>query len=362
MFIREFLNKKGLVLACFSLAVPILLFLIPFKVPYKIQSKGLIVPEHEWTLARTIDGNLISSFKNNIIGSISSYSVTEFERGDVVDFRINPDVFRTLQVKKGDTIGILYSNEEERKLIQLQGQYEILKAELKFYMAGKKPEDVKEVSNKLELVRQQLATQKKLMERTEALYKDSLISHQNYEIELNTLKVQEINKNIVEAQYFSVIVGDKPERAELILTKIKALEEQINKIRTRLSFFTLISPIDGQVVLNQGLDNSELLVKIIDTNKYAIILPIELIEIENIRPSSKVVLKTRNFKDTGEGVISRVDNVVQIVDGRQTIFATAIFPNHPKLISGAFSELEIETEKISISEYIARAFGLVLNK
>jgi multidrug efflux pump subunit AcrA (membrane-fusion protein) len=340
----------------------ILLFQLPITVRYDVATRGLIIPAHEWSLARTIEGNLISAYKDNIKGSVNSYGVTEFQRGDVVEFKLNPAIYSSLSVRKGDTIGVLYSNEEERKLKQLLGQYEILNAELKYHTTGKKVEDVQEARRKLELVKQKLDTQRKLMDRTEALYLDSLISNQKYEVDLNELRIKEINKDIAEAQYNSAITGDKVERAGVVMAKIRALDEQIEQVRARLNYFTLISPITGMVVLNRGLDNSELLINIVDTSSMVVIVPLELSERSYVNINHTVELKSRTARNVSPGKIASIDNVVQVVDNKQAFFATAIFENQAKLIPGTFTEVLIAGDTISLWEYMSRIFDLTLNK
>ncbi len=64
----------------------------PYQVGYNIETKGLVLPAHEWSLIRSIEGNLISSYKDNIKGSVNSFGVTEFQRGDVVEFKLHPKI------------------------------------------------------------------------------------------------------------------------------------------------------------------------------------------------------------------------------------------------------------------------------
>ena len=59
-----------------------------------------------------------------------SYGVTEFQRGDVVQFLLNPKMSNQKYVLAGDTIGWIVSNEEQRNLIQLKGELNIMKAEM----------------------------------------------------------------------------------------------------------------------------------------------------------------------------------------------------------------------------------------
>lgn len=341
----------------FVLLVSILLWL-PIDLDYKIQTKGLILPAYEWSLTRTVDGNLISAYKDNIKGTVNSLGVTEFRRGDVVEFNLNPQITNTLTVNLGDTIGRISSNEEERNLIQLLGQFDILNAELDFYSTGKKPEDIQEAQRKLELVIQDFETQKKLTTRAETLFNDKVISDQNYDIALNDLKLKEIRKNIAEAQYLSATTGDKPEMVALIKAKRDALQKQIAQVQNRINYFTLTSPVSGMVVSNRGLSNNEVVINIADTSSYVVLVPFQLIDKDYVKIGQEVEIILDKVKERPKGKIIKIDNVVQMVDYKQTLFATVEFDNYVPLLPGSFAEITILGDEIPLVDYMKRFFQI----
>jgi hypothetical protein len=229
-----------LVVACFYI-----------KVPYKIRSRALFMPASEFNLVRTLDGNLISSFKDNVRGVVKSYGVTEFQRGDVVQFLLNPKLLSQKYVNIGDTIGWIVSNEEQRNLIQLKGELNIMKAEFEFYTTGQKPEDIQTAKEQWELAKEQLDIQKKLLQRSTALFVDSVIPQQEYDIELNKLKVKEIEVGIAEARYMSITTGEKKEQGRLVSARIANLESQIKQVSDRLAYFTFTTPMSGMILLQR---------------------------------------------------------------------------------------------------------------
>jgi hypothetical protein len=89
-------------------------------VRFTTRSKVVIHPTEEWELVRAIDGNLISVHKNHLNNYVKNYAYTEFQRGDAVRFELNQNIFDQQRINLGDTIGYLYSNEEQRRLIQLR--------------------------------------------------------------------------------------------------------------------------------------------------------------------------------------------------------------------------------------------------
>ncbi|MDQ3392511.1 MAG: efflux RND transporter periplasmic adaptor subunit [Bacteroidota bacterium] len=333
-----------------------IIYFFPFPINYFVESKGLILPAHEWSLIRSIEGNLISSHKDNIKGSVQSFGVTEFVRGDVVEFKINNNILSAKSITTGDTVGMIYSNEQERNLIQLLGDFEVLNAEYKFYTTGQKPEDIQQAKTKLEFVKQDLLTQKKLTARAETLYKESVISDQEYELALNDLKLKEIQIDIAEALYNSVSTGDKPEMAALIKAKMQALEKQINQVKGRFTFFTVTSPVSGMVVSNRALDNTETVINVADTSSLVILVPFDLKELPYVKKGQEVYIgkSSKQYK----GKILNIDNVVQVIDYKQAIFATIIIDNHIDLMPGSFAEVSMHCGELSLMEYLKRIFDI----
>lgn len=85
--------------------------LLPIELPFKVRTRAIIRPVTEWELSRTAEGNLTQAFHDNLTGTVRSYGVTEFQRGDVVRFEVNPRLRSMASISEGDTVGMLYSNE-----------------------------------------------------------------------------------------------------------------------------------------------------------------------------------------------------------------------------------------------------------
>lgn len=332
------------------------------SIDYKVRSTGLLLPAREWSLSRTIEGNLISSFKDNIQGSVNTYNVTEFSRGDVVEFRLNEKLFIKGVIQKGDTIGRIYSNEEQRKLLQLEGELEILGSELLYVTTGQKPEDVEKAYKQYLLATQEYETEKLLMTRTEELYKDSVIATQQYEVELNKLKVKELEKEVALANYESITVGEKPEQEILTQSKITALKMQIDQLQDRLDYFTIISPVNGIVMKNSTTGTSSMLLKIYDTTRYVIISPIEIFERQYVKTGNKTLIKSKAFDQGIEGELVKLDNIVQVLNSKQAVYSTILIEENTTQLLGEYSEVEIVCENISLFTYFKRIFNLTMSR
>lgn len=345
------IGKRGLVLSA-VIVVIILLFIASeyIEVPYTIRSRALFMPASEYNLVRTADGNLISSFKDNVRGVVKSYGVTEFQRGDVVQFLLNPKISTQKYVKAGDTIGWIVSNEEQRNLIQLKGELNIMKAEFAFYTTGQKPEDIKTAKEQWELAKEQLDIQKKLLKRNTSLFKDSVIPQQEYDIELNKLKVKEIEVGIAEARYLSITTGEKKEQERLVAARIANLESQIKQVSDRLAYFTFTTPMSGIILLQRENETGENVIAIGDTSNWVGVIPVQLKERDFIKLSDTI-----SYNEL-KGNIVGIDNHVKILDRRQAFYVTGLWPFKESILPGTLAEVDINCPKITIKNYFLRIF------
>lgn len=342
------------------LAVIILggLAFVPWDLTYSVRTRAVVKAKVEWEIFRNSEGSISSLLRNNLTGSISSYGNTEFRRGDVMKFEMLPGLYEGGYVEKGDTIGYLYSNDEQMRLIEMKGELKVLESQLKYYTAGQKPEDVVKAEREVDLANQELETQRKLMKRTEMLMKDSVISVQQYEMDLNELKVKALRKTLAEAALNSIKAGDKPEQIELIHSRISALRQQIKQVENRLEYMTLISPLPGMIVLERNFDNQDMLLKVIDTSNYIGVAPLLLQDREYITEGSEVHIITQLYEKTPCGFIKDFNNVSEIVDGQGVVFFTIQFDKSlPILFPGNFIEIEVKGVGLRPIQYMAKSFN-----
>ncbi len=332
--------------------VAIIVIATQVEIYYSIRAQGVFGTPQEYRLSRTLEGNLVATMKNNVDNRIYQYDVTEFQRGDVVAFRLNPEIANRSHVGVGDTLGFIVSNEEQRNLIKLRGDLEILRAELEFFTTGQKPEDVLLAQEQWDLAKQDLETQRKLMARTEVLIQDGVISEQEYEIEENKLRLKELSEKIAEANYLSVTTGEKPEQELLIRTKIEALSWQIAQIEDRVSYFNITSPIAGRLYFPRSSSAEGKILSIRDTTSTIALVPIQLFEFAYVKEGDRAI-----YQDE-EGAIVNLDEEVKYLDSRQAIYATAQWPYNARMKHGTMIETTLKCDRVSIWDYFMRRFRL----
>jgi len=107
--------RRGLTVASVFI-VCIVVYFLPVDVSYSVDTVGQIWPAREWQLVRDPAGRLSGALYDRINGVTESYSVTQFEREDAMDFRLRPDALQAGYVAEGDTIGEINSTVLNRQL------------------------------------------------------------------------------------------------------------------------------------------------------------------------------------------------------------------------------------------------------
>lgn len=330
---------------------------LPIEINHKIKTRALIQPVRSWELGRLQDGSLSSLFRNQMTGAIESYGVTEFRRGDVVRFEIWPDLYQGLEVSKGDTIGILYSNDEHVQMAMLKSQLEVLKAERRVIITGEKPENVRSAERELDLAKRDLESSKQTMERTIRLLADSVISVQKYELDENDLQMKKLAVNLAEARLAVVSTGEKPERIALISAQIESMEEQIRQLEYRMEQLTLFSPMDGVIVMDRNYLEKDLLVKVVDISKFIGVAPVLLRDKAYIQKGNSVLMREHFLQTTAEGIVHDFNNVSEMMRGETVVFFTVYFENNAgNLMPGKMVDIDVAAMPLNPQQYIYKLF------
>ncbi|MDV7398091.1 hypothetical protein RZS08_42205, partial [Arthrospira platensis SPKY1] len=112
----------------------------------------------------------------------------------------------------------------------------------------------------------------------------------------------------------SIDTGEKPEMAKLVESKIKALQNEIAQIQSRIDFLTIISPIDGVISVNHAsillppLSSNEKIVRVISTHDPIGLLPVQLAHRDMLPIGTDVIFKKSNHV----GKVIGMNNTAQL--------------------------------------------------
>jgi hypothetical protein len=332
------------------------------KIPYNINTKGVVVPVKEWSLTRLPDGTIVNTEKDNLTNRITYYSVMEFQRGDHAEFIVNEKVFSGSHVSKGDTIGYIRSYEEEKRLLELTGGLEEQIGVLQVYLTGEKQEEVDVAMERVILAEQEYEIQKKFLERAQILYETGVIAAEEWELQLNEYQVKRQNMNIARSVGEALASGSKQEEIDLVRNNIRFYERQIEQAEKRIDAFNIVAPFSGTIAREQMQEQIDIesLMRVVNMEVMLVRLPVELYQLDYIENGDQINLQLNSARQTYQAKVIEVDNTVQFIDQRQNVFITALVDeNSDRFIPNMLVEAEIECGELSSWNFMKRMFKIV---
>lgn len=295
--------------------------MLPIKYPTSLSSKGKILPSKSWILAKTTDGRLITNLTDNKTGINKEFSVTQFQRGDAVQFKLNVELLLARQIDKGDTIGYVISNEIEKDIERLKGELETARASLIVQQSSEKESIIEAEKSKLEFARKELEEQTKIYNRKKKLFEKDLIAEQEFEADEARYELAKINIDIAEQRLRSVQSGAKQEEIKFVESQIIAIEKEIGVLQKRFESNNITSPING--IVNRTF-SSDTLVLINDTSECIILTPVPLNDTKEISIDQPVEILSENADKSIQASVFSIDNSVYTINNIQYKFITAV--------------------------------------
>jgi multidrug efflux pump subunit AcrA (membrane-fusion protein) len=309
-------NRIILIIAVLSLVI-----ILPISIPVSVSSKGKLLPHYTWTLSKGANGRLLTSLNDNSTGINQEFTVTQFERGDAVQFKLNLDVIKRNEINKGDTIGYVISSEIEKDIEKLKGELETARASLSVQTSSEKESIIQAEKNKLEFAETELDEQTKVYTRKKKLFDRDLISQQEFEADEARYELAKININIAKERLRTVESGAKEEEINFASAQINAIENQILVLQKRFESNNIVAPINGLI---NRLFASDTLLVVNDTSKNVCLVPVEWSKINKIKIGQVVSISSIDVDEEIEGEVTFIDNSVNTINGSQYVLVTVL--------------------------------------
>lgn len=337
--------KKNNILYLIIFLILIVVLLLPVKYPTSINLKGKLLPYKTWVLSKGLDGRLLTSLTDNLTGIDTDFSVSEFVRGDAVQFKLNSSLISKKKISLGDTIGYIISNEIDQNIEKLKGDLKTAKASLKVITSSEKESVIEEEKRRLDFAEKELDEQTKIFNRKLLLFERDLISRQEFEADEAAFELAKININIAKERLRTVQSGAKKEEIIFAEAQINALENEILVLQKRYESNNIISPISG--IVNQIYSTDSLLV-INDTSQFVVIVPVKWSESKSLLINQKALISHADVNETINGLVVSIGNSVNTANNIQYVLVTILTQDKIyELKPGLYVDCKIETESQS---------------
>lgn len=333
------------------LVLLIVVLLIPLQLPYKITVPGKVLPTKEWLLYKDTEGRLMTSLINHKSGVHESYSVRSFQRGDAIQFSLNPNIFAGASVTTSDTVGIIYSNETEKQLINLKANLQSQTALLDVNESKEKEALISEAKQGVVFAERQFVEQQKIYYRQKGLFDKELISEQEFDLSKGALDLFRINIEIAKERLNNVTTGEKQEQIDLIMTNINGLQEEIGILEQRFSDYIIQSPINGTV--NRVFSSDTLLI-VSDISEYIVYMPVQWNYKNYVKKDLTVEFDLQDRSSTF-GKILAVENSAELIDQNIVSLTIATYSGkNTNFVPGLLLECSIICDDLTPRQHIFR--------
>lgn len=349
-------NRLWIVLIAILLLV-ILFFFFPLTLSYNLKTAGKISNRYEWLVTKDQNNQLNAAYIDHLTGAILQNRVFQFERNDIVNYRLTPDHFIKKAVSTGDTVALVNSNELEKKLEQLYGELNLAEANLVLYRTGEKASVIEGARKRVDYERGRAEEQRRIVARLSALRDQNLISEEEYESARSRMDLYDIKVELAEAQLQTVSTGAQPELIRLEEVRAKSLRKQIHQLKKRVAALNLISPLDGELVFFHNIDT---LFSVRGTDQYCLLIPVRYSDRKYISIGQTIKITLLDEKEQLTGQIATISSESRMFNKRQVLFVTAAINAHlNNLVTGIIVPVRIQCEPVSLSEKIRRMLMLV---
>jgi hypothetical protein len=348
MNIKQF---KPLYLIWIALAAIIIFIFLPITIPCNIKITGKLLPAKEWLLHKGTDGRLISEVKDNIKGNSQNFSVSIFERGDIISFNLLPKIVGGFYLNKDDTVGFIHSTETQRNIAALRGQLEAKQAELEMYRAGEKESLIAMARQELSVAQKNSELQHQIVERQKKLFEGSLVSEENYQIELTKTEILDADVQLAAARLNSYLEGVKTEQIVYLQTQIRAIEQEIAVYQQHRSKSVILSPICGTIT---NTFSTELLLNVKDIKKLVLVFPVKWQNKNYISADQQIELNFPGADSAAAKIISIGTDIIDL-NGNQAFLVSAQVNNEQNLLNaGLLTQGTLHCGLITPLEYAMR--------
>jgi uncharacterized protein with GYD domain len=326
-----------------------LAFLVPVRFPSGVNTYATIAPTNRWILAKSTDGQLISSSFNYRTGMSDGYRVSTFSQGSSVYFTLDSTLAPGRSVSVGDTIASLYSSDVAERLIALNGQLAAARGALAVNSSGQKSAVVMEAEKRLEFAKRRRQEHRKVERRTVLLFEQKFISQGEYDRVVSEANALEDDIALAEANLEVALTGAKPEMVDLSSANIAALQGEIEAVKRRASTLVVTAPIAGTITPTYSGDT----LVVITSTDYLALIPVRRSDYARVAATPQPRLTVRGLSTTVQGKLVGLGHEFKVIGGREALIAIGQLdgPN-TDVMPGMLVPCRIQCRSVSVLDWV----------
>ena len=334
----------GLVIGIFLITV--LVFILPVDIVYKVPVTTKVYPVKQWSLIQ----NQSDFYTQTVIRSKEGASPVQnfvFERGDVVDIRLAPDLFDGKIIEKDSTLLVFTSQALNLRIQQAMNERSIQFSNLRAEQSAMKVPLFEEAQGSVDLAKANLLLQTLNLDRLTKLYEDGVISKMELDVQTNAHSMAAQELRMAEKRLTNTTFEGKPEDVEVFATRMATADKELEILLMKEKTYEVKAPFTGRVSLNPS---EGVLVSISDIDTKSLVFPFPIGEKDVLTKESSLVLEKNGKEFTFP---FELQENADMIAGRQYILGTAI-NNEMYAEYGEVLMAYVRCDTVQIGDYVLR--------
>jgi multidrug efflux pump subunit AcrA (membrane-fusion protein) len=346
------LNKRTITQLLPFLAL-LLIGLLPFRIPYHINTFGKVSPQREWLVIQDPAGRITTRLFNHKLQMAEQVSITEVQRGDALQFQLAPTMLSKSQINAGDTVATLQSPDLIQAIMQLQGQLSQARALRLVYASSEKEPLLQEARQQIQRAHVQVEEQRRVVNRLKQLHEKELVSGQEYELALAMQRIYESDMAMAQARLNSLQSGAKAEQLDLVQAQIDAISQELQAMQLKAAAYVLRSPITGSCLHHV---NADTLFSVAEADSFVITMMVKMKDRALVRVGQKVDIKLPAGDPAVFAEIVFVNPMLERLGTEQAFWVIARTPNVANVLPGLLVTCEIQCDPLTKLRFLQRIF------
>jgi len=250
--------------------------------------------------------------------------VLRFERADLVELELVPELLNGQAVSAGQQLATFRSPRTERRLAEFKAQRESLEAERALLAAGGRPEEVREARAELELAEATREGELPQLERIRALADEGLVTEAELEAALLQDEIRRMEIELARAALAVTRSSARPEALAALDGEITSLDARLAELNILLDENRIECPIDG--ILEIGGNRN--VFRVYDIDVVYLRIPVPEADRERVSIGDRVQFTTPAYPGVRfvGGLVDVGENAINL-NGAQIFWASAEFDN-----------------------------------
>ena len=305
------------------------------------------MPVRQWVLLKNTDGSLTATLYDHRTGDVGQVGAFQFDRGDLVEM-----TFSNGQVKEGEPVVTILSNRLDEQLVLSKNQLAIEQANLNVVSTGDKQELRRRLMEEINLAKENLKLQKKLLDRARQSYEDGLVALQDLELAENAFNESTVRVRVAEEALDVSATGEKEETRQLSAARIESLKREIEFFENKQNQYSIPAPFEGLIRSEVTVDGDRLLLE--DTSATVVFIPVRLKDSPYVQPGQAIELTWADRGLTFTCEVLEVGERVEFLNRDQVVTVKAL-THEKKLPPGMPIRCQIRCGNVRVAEFLKRS-------